>query len=313
VSVAGSGAPVLVTGASGFVGRHLCRALVAGGYDVLRVSRRPAPLDDGAGRWIHADLLDADAVDAVVRDAAPSCVYHLAGFASGATGLDAIRAALEQNVRVTGNVLLAVAGAAPGIRVVNMSSLEWVRGPSGGGTYGTPYGASKLINEIVAATMREFASLDVVGVRLGMAYGPDEPNERRLVPYVVGECLAGRAPRVSSPERRADFIHIDDVVDALVRIGTHPGVLPASLDLGTGRTSSVGDVVEAIRELTGATVAAHYGAVPARKNDADVADADATAAVLGWRAGIGLRDGLRATIDWHARRGAPTRPHARDA
>ena len=90
-------------------------------------------------------------------------------------------------------------------------------------------------------------------------------------------------------------------------------VLPASLDLGTGRTSSVGDVVEAIRELTGATVAAHYGAVPARKNDADVADADATAAVLGWRAGIGLRDGLRATIDWHARRGAPTRPHARDA
>jgi nucleoside-diphosphate-sugar epimerase len=298
--------PVLVTGASGFLGRHLARRLEAGGLQVVRAGRRQvlaeAPGESPGERWLQLDLADPDRFESVVRELRPSVVYHLAGFASGGTGLDAIERAFELNARATARLLLAIARAVPDARVVHTGTLD-ASAPDGVAplSFGTPYGASKLMSELAIRTMREFAALDVVSARVGNAYGPDEPNPQRFVPYAIGELAAGRSPRVSSGTRRADFVHVADVAEALARIGGHPGPLPSPLDVGTGTLSSIREVVETIARLLGATQPIAWGAAPERRGDQSPADAAALEAAIGWRPAIGLEDGLRDTVGWYLR------------
>ncbi len=101
-------------------------------------------------------------------------------------------------------------------------------------------------------------------------------------------------------EQQRDFVFVEDVVEGSLAAAAAPGVEGESLDLGTGQAYAVREVIERVWAMTGATGQIRAGALPYRPGEVMhlAADADRTARLTGWRAKIGLEEGLRRTVDW---------------
>lgn len=125
------GRPVLVTGASGFLGRHLVRRLQRVGAEVHGLTRPDAPARSGPVAWHRADLGDADAVRAVVREVRPAAIVHLASQVRGDRDGDLAVSMLEANTRPAVTVMTAVhlADPAPAAEVLGWRPYSAPRRP----------------------------------------------------------------------------------------------------------------------------------------------------------------------------------------
>jgi UDP-glucose 4-epimerase len=289
----------LVTGGRGFIGRHVVRRLVANGAEVHATSRSQPHAQPGV-RWWCADLTDAKATALVVRRVRPDVVVHLASRAEGGRSLALVGPMLDDNLVSAVNVMAAAADV-PGCRVVLAGSLEEHAGLEPGEGASSPYAASKIATTTYATLFRDLARLPVVVARLGMVYGPDDPNAARLVPHVVESLLGGVAPALSSGTRRLDWVYADDAVDALLAAAVEPRAVGRVLDIGTGEPVSIRVVVSLIADVLGTPVAPRWGRLRDRPGDRDlVADPGPACEYLGWRARTNLRTGLERTVAWHA-------------
>ncbi len=291
-----AGKRVLVTGAAGFIGGHLCEALRQSGAEVHALSRRPEAPHFLAGCAHHAtDLVDTTAVRGLLSRIRPVVTYHLAGFVSGRRGLDLVSPTLRDNV-VAGVGLLEMLCRERCGRVVLVGSSDE---PDVGEVAVSPYAASKAALHVYGGMFHASFHLPVVSVRVFMAYGPRQ-QESKLVPYVVTSLLRDKAARLTGSKRVCDFVFVADVVDGLMRAGERPGLEGQTIDLGSGVATAVADVAELIRELVGASAGRiveypeELETVPAK-----VADTEEAARLLGWRACRDLRQGLSETISWY--------------
>ncbi|MEX2447278.1 MAG: NAD-dependent epimerase/dehydratase family protein, partial [Solirubrobacterales bacterium] len=237
----------LVSGAHGFVGSHLARALLARG-DAVRVLDRPAPrqADVGGERRSGLDLLgirdevelaegdlrDAEAVDAAV--AGCDAVFHLAAQTIVGVARESPLETFETNVRGAWNVFEACREHSVD-RVVFASS-DKAYGASPELPYredfplraAYPYDASKAAADIIARSYAHAHRLPLAVTRFANVYGGGDLNFSRLIPETVVAALDGRAPAIrsdGSPER--DILHVDDAVAAYLAIA-------AALDSGEG-------------------------------------------------------------------------------
>ena len=282
----------LVTGASGFIGRHLARRLVEAGAETHAVSR--AARGDGAAPWCRVDLTDADAVERVVERIRPDVIYHLAGHVSGSRSLDAVIPSLQQNLVAAVHVL--VAAARTGSRVVLAGSMEEVM-PLDAQPPSSPYAAAKGAATSFGRMLAALHGLPVVNMRLFMVYGPGQADHTKLVPYVVTSFLRGEKPRLSSGSRPVDWIYVDDAVDALVAAGTTLDLAGETIDVGSGELVTIRSVVEQIAEVVGTDVEPEFGALPERPLETiRTADLERARTRLGWTPTTPLTDGLRATV-----------------
>jgi nucleoside-diphosphate-sugar epimerase len=308
---AGSG-PILVTGASGFIGRALVQRLVDDGRTVVCTARRPvagtaddvAADDvvrgaDGAVSWVVGDLADAEFVDRLVHEVRPRVVFHLASRVTGSRSLDVVPATLTDNLVASINVLRAVTDAGCERVVLTGSGDE----PRGDEAPCSPYAATKWAVGGYARMFHLLYGTPVVTARPFMVYGPDRPDSSRVIPYVTTTLLGGEAPLVTSGRRLCDWVHVDDVVDALLVVATDPACIGRVLDIGTGRLETVRHVVEVVRSLVGGDVEPVFGGMPDRPFESEaVADVAETEHVCGWTASIPLDDGLERTVAWYAGR-----------
>lgn len=293
----------LVTGASGFLGSHLCRRLLAEQAEVHAASRadRSGDPDDGR-RWWRCDPGDADAIGDLLARVKPDVVFHLAGAVGAAPDLDLVAPTFQSLLASTVNVLTA-ATAVGGCRVVLPASLEEPRA----GTADTlvplsPYAAAKLA---AGAYARMFAALygtPVVSLRIFMAYGPGQ-DPGKVIPQAILALLRGEAPRLSSGTRRLDWVYVDDAIDALVAAAARPGLDARTLDVGSGTAVSIRDVVERIVHLVDPAIRPAYGTRTDRPEASErIADVEPTTRALGWRATTALDDGLARTVEWYRSR-----------
>jgi nucleoside-diphosphate-sugar epimerase len=300
------GRRVLVTGARGFLGSHLCRRLLAGGAEVHAVSRtaRPSGGEDGL-RWWPCDPVDADAAHELVSRVKPGVVIHLAGMVTAAPDLGLVVPTFHSLLASTVHILTAAAQVG-GCRVVLSGSLEE---PTGGSADtlvpASPYAAAKLA---AGAYARMFAALygtSVVSLRPFMTYGPGQ-HPTKVVPSTILSLLEGRAPELSSGERPLDWIYVEDVVDAFLAAAVRPGLDGRTLDLGWGTAVRLREVVMRLVRLVDPSIAPRFGARADRPDQRPrVADVAATAAALGWRPRTPLDAGLAATVEWYRRGGRP--------
>ena len=296
----------LVTGASGFLGSHLCRRLLAEQAEVHATSRVDRAGDSTDGRrWWRCDAGDAAAIGELVARLKPDVVFHLAGAVTAAPDLDLVAPTFHGLLASTVNVLTA-ATAVGGCRVVLPASLEE---PSEGSADTlvprSPYAAAKLA---AGAYARMFAALyrtPVVTLRIFMAYGPGQ-HSAKVVPHAILALLRGEAPRLSSGMRRLDWVYVDDAIEALVAAAARSGLEGRTLDVGSGTAVSIRDVVARIVRLVDPSIQPQYGARPDRPEATErVADVAPTAAALGWRATTSLDDGLARTVQWYRSRLRP--------
>lgn len=239
---------VLITGASGFIGAHLCRALVQQGHRVVGISRRrPEAVPADAIRK-QVDLGNAKAVAALMRDEKPEVIYHLASHVAGSRDRTLVRPTFEANLAST--VYLMDAAAERGCRrFILTGSLEEPEQVQAAPS--SPYAAAKAAATAYARMFHALYDFPAVIARLFMVYGPDQKDQRKLVPYVINALLAGQSPRMSSGTRLVDWIYVADVVEGLMKLAAADGVEGATIDLGTGQLESVRFVVERIAEFMG--------------------------------------------------------------
>ena len=293
------GGRVLVSGASGFLGRRLCARLQRDGAEIHAVSRsRHGEGEDGL-RWWRLAMDDAEAVDRLVQDTKPEQIFHLSGLSNGAPGLDLVQSTFQSQLASTVNVLTAAARSGCR-RVILIGSLEEPTAAAEDGVPASPYGAAKWGAAMYARMFHRLYQTPVVIARVYMAYGPGQA-EGKIVPYTIRSLLQGQAPQLSSGRRCLDWIYVDDAVEGLVQAAAADGVDGTTLEFGSGIAVSIKDVVDEIVAIVEPRVRPVFGAVSDRPTEAvRVADTRKTAQVLGWHVRTALAEGLRRTVEWYA-------------
>lgn len=325
-----AGAHVLVTGAAGFVGVNLVRALAAHGVRVTALVRRPP--DDATlafvaehgdhVRWTQGDVTEREAMRQVVADGISHIVHAAAVTATPEEERAATARVFEVNAGGTLNLLEAAREV--GIErfvLVSSGGLYGAAPPAPALDEGTPLLAGNLYGIAKAAAerlVRRYAELHGFGAaigRLGTAYGPMErpSGSRHALSAVQRAILAfreaaadGRAVRARGANVARDFLHIDDAATAFVHLTTIPSLAHEVYNVGAPRAAPLSEALDALADATDGSWREAEGA-----EEADVAQgpANARAAMdtarleheFGWRMRHGLADGTRATLAWGER------------
>lgn len=291
---------VLVTGASGFIGRRLVDRLLREGAEVwagVRSQTGHERLRPGE-RSVYCDLRDGSAVEEAVRRSWPHLVYHLAAVGVTAPRVDPLEAV---QVNVAGTVRLLESLRRVGCQRVVLTGTCYEYGAREAMEGLDPfniYAASKVAAWAFARAYWRAFDLPVVVARLFQVYGPGQP-EHTLIPSAIRAALLGQDFPMTQGEQQRDFIYVDDVVDCLLVLGRRSGLEGESLDVGTGQACSVYEVVDRLWRMVGARSRVLAGALPYRPGEVMhlVADADRTARLAGWRAQVALEAGLRRTVE----------------
>lgn len=288
---------VLVTGATGFIGRHLVRCLADAGRDVTILVREaygmgerlPQPLATlrPQFRAVYADLRNARLTVRAVEEAAPEQIVHLA--AAGATDpFLPVNDALRHNLQGTINLVRAAFEKTSTARQLIVARTPGERSAM------NVYAASKAAAWNFCQMYARTEGWPVQGAMIFQAYGPGQP-ERALIPAAFAAALSGDDFPMTSGEQERDWIYVQDVAEgvaAMTDCRLRPGT---TVELGTGQATSVADVVRQIYALAGRGGRPRPGALPDRPGEApvQVADVGSTASLIGWRASQPLSRGLQ--------------------
>jgi nucleoside-diphosphate-sugar epimerase len=296
---------VLVTGATGFIGRHAPALLAERGYEVHVV----VPTEEEAAvakpaRPHVADLLEPGAPAEVVRTIEPSHLLHMAWYVepgqvwSSLANVQWVEASLA---------LLRAFGAAGGKRAAFAGTLtEYGHPPDGVAREDTPLRPTNLYGECKAALGRlalaTSAELGVstVWARIFFAYGPFE-RPRRLVSSVTRSLLLGEPAPTSHGRQVRDYLYTPDICSALVHL--LDGELEGPVNVGSGEPVSLRDVVGRLAELVGRPELVEFGAIEPGPNEPAVLVADVSRLrdEGGWTPAHSLDQGLELTVEWWRR------------
>lgn len=280
---------MFVTGATGFLGRHAVARLVAAGARVIGTARRPRADRDGV-RWAVVDLNDADELCAAVDETRPDVVLHFGGYVSAA--IDPAVVVPTFTTLLTSSVALLT--AADQGRMGRLVLIGSVDEPRNGRAPISPYGAAKAAVRSYAQLYANAFATPVVIVRPADVYGPGQARSK-LLPHVADAVLRGQRPQLSSCQRRADWVYVDDVVEGLLA-AARDAPAGAEIDLGSGVLRPDRDVVQGLIAALGSSIEPAWGALPDRAVEQDrMADVDEAGRLLGWSARTTLADGLRRT------------------
>ena len=292
---------VLVTGASGFVGRRVLEPLRARGFEVHAVGRRVPAGAGGEVVWHAADLLDAATRRAVVAEVGASHLLHLAWYAEPG----AFWAARENAPWVAATVALvdefATAGGTRATLAGTCAEYDWSApqplredAPIAAETY---YGTCKDATRRVVEGLAAIAGLSLSWGRIFFLYGPRE-DERRLVASVARALVAGERAPTSSGTQRRDFLHVDDVAGAFAAL--LDSEVCGAVNIASGLAVEVRGIVESLARAAGRPDLLDVGALASRPGDPAelVADVTRLRDEVGFAPVIGLDEGLAATIAW---------------
>lgn len=303
MSSALAGRRVFVTGATGFLGTHLTRALLHAGAEVHALVRRPAASKERMHQHV-GDITDPRALRAAFSAADPAVVFHLAAYGTTPVQSDA---ALMREVNVGGTEQLWAAADRSSCRIVQTGTSAEYAAKAGALVEDDPCRpASDYASTVHDAVMfsRERACRSGRELVILRPFGPYGPNDRpeRLVPHVIDALLNDRPVKVTPGEQRRDYSHVDDHVTALLTAATIPLVETARVyNIGSGGPIRVRTLVEEIASAVGghSIERVMFGAVPYRPDDLTDRFGDISAAGrdLGYVPSVSLADGLRRTVE----------------
>jgi UDP-glucose 4-epimerase len=307
-------APVLVTGAGGFIGSHLCDRLLAEGRRVVGVddlsSGRIANLAEARSygkqfTFYNVDIR-AEGLGKIFERHQPDVVMHLAAQAGVRPSLeDPIK---DANINVMGTLNLLECAVAAGTRKLVFAS-------SGGTIYGeprrlpvreaavgashplSPYGISKKVTEDYLRFYERYRGLDFTALALANVYGPrqDPFGEAGVIAIFAGKMLAGETPSIfGDGNQTRDYVFVDDAVHAFALAADRgSGRL---INIGTGLETSVNGLCRMLGEITGFVGEPTYGPLPPGELRRISLDPALAGQELGWKPWTHLEDGLRETV-----------------
>ena len=294
---------VLLTGASGFVGRHCLPALLVRGYQVHAVASQnqvppPAPSEV---RWHIADLLDKAQTSALLAEVRPTHLLHCAWYAVPGKYWTA-----TENFRwvEAGQHLLRAFADEGGRRVVGVGSCaeyDWTDGHCSELATRlqpvTTYGACKHAFQILLTAFSRQAEISSAWGRLFFLFGPHEPAER-LVASVVQSILREQSALCTHGRQIRDFLCVEDAADALVAL--LDSNVEGPVNIASGQPVSVADVIQEIANQLERPNLVQLGARPAPETEPPLLSADIARLrdEVEWSPRYDLATGIAETIDW---------------
>jgi nucleoside-diphosphate-sugar epimerase len=274
-----SGARVLLTGGTGFIGSRVAARLDAGGAKVSLLVRASSRGERLGALWerlprLTADLEDAASLAAAVRAADPEFVLHLAKPRDGAD--------FAREARLTTALAAALAGA-PRLK-------RWVRT-----AHAAPAGLGRGADAELARALAARRGLSVTTLELYLVYGPGQ-GERDFPRALVEDALAGRPLR--APAEAKDLVFVDDVADAYGRAAEAPGAAGAWLPVGGGRLVSGLEAARAAARAAGRDPAEVRPPSEPPRDGGHPADLGPVRAALGWAPRTSLDEGLAELVQW---------------
>lgn len=294
---------VLLTGATGLIGRHSLPPLLAHHYEIHAVSSRPQSVNDSTVHWHQADLLNSDELVPLLAFVRPTHLLHLAWYAEpgkywmSEKNLDWVCASLA---------LLTEFARQGGQRVVmagTCAEYDWRFGycseevtplaPT------TLYGSSKHALQILFTAFAHQAGLSAAWGRIFFLYGPYE-HPSRLVASVARSLLKGEPALTTPGEQMRDYLHVQDVAEAFVAL--LESAVTGPVNIASGRAVAVSDINLTLAQLCQRPDLLRLGALPTRPDDPPllIANARRLHDEVGWQPIYTLEQGLAHTVRWWA-------------
>jgi UDP-glucose 4-epimerase len=305
---------ILVTGGAGFIGSHVVEAFLAEGHEVAVVDNlstgRREHVDPRAA--FHACDILSPAFQEVVQSFRPEAVAHLA--AQSSVKLSTADPVGDLNANGAATLVAALAAARNGAR-------RFIYSSTGGMLYGEPealpvredhplratsaYGVSKRVGELYVDWVARSHGLEAVVLRYANVYGPrQDPNgEAGVVAIFTGRMLAGEPCTIDGDgEQQKDYVYVCDIARANVLALTKGG--GESLNIGTGRGTSVNRIFGELQRATGDSTPPRHG--PPREGDVRRVWLESSRArdVLGWEPQVSFEEGIARTVAWFRARHA---------
>jgi UDP-glucose 4-epimerase len=289
---------ILVTGASGFIGRNTCHMLKEEGHEVVGVDVRPSTLPI---QHYQQDITDGEAIRRIFEQERPEAVLHLAAQISVPDSVDDPMFDMEQNIR--GSLAVFEAARRTGTKRVVFSSSAAVYGDApippiredASLEPTSPYGLSKLaVEQYLSLFYSKYFSYGIL--RYGNAYGPNQQVEHGgvLTKFIHGIKTKNEVTIFGDGRQKRDFIHIDDLGRAnILALMSRENFI---VNVGCSVPTTVLELVRIMEELLGRTIDVQY--LPPRQGDIEESYFDVTKArqVLNWQPTITIRDGIRSLL-----------------
>jgi NAD dependent epimerase/dehydratase len=314
VALSWTGKRVLVTGAGGFIGSHLAEKLVAEGAKVRALVHYNALgtwgwLDESPARHelevIAGDVCDRDSTRQAMQGV--DIVFHLAALVAIPYSYRAPASYVHTNVEGTLNVLQMTLEL--GVeRVVHTSTSE---------VYGTaryvpideahplqgqsPYSASKIGADKLAEAFHLSFDLPIVTVRPFNAFGPRQ-SARAVIPTIITQCLTRDVVHLGSLHPTRDLNYVTNTVNGFLLAASTPAAVGKTINLGSGREISVGELAQLIAHLVGRSITIESEQQRVRPDASEVervvADSSLAWTLLQWKPEVDLEAGLVRTVEW---------------
>lgn len=312
---------VLVTGAAGFIGSHLCENLLhtgarVTGFDNFDLYYPRAEKERNIASFrshpnfqlMEADIRDSQAVKNAIAVSIPDMIVHLAARAGVRPSLSDPELYADVNVRGTAVVLEAAHIA--GIRNVVFASSSSVYGNHAGGPFRendntdhplSPYGATKKAGEVLCHTYHHVYGMSVCCLRFFTVYGPRQRPDLAIRKFVEFALDNRAIPIYGDGSTRRDYTHIRDILTGIfgaIRWGMNEQPRYGIFNLGSSHPVILSDLVDKIERLLDRPVQRKYLAIQPGDMPATYADTQLAETELGFRHDVPFDDGLREFVDW---------------
>jgi len=301
--------PILVLGASGFVGANLLKAILRHRDDAYgTVFHTPAwrLSDVPLKNVLQADLLVDANLDHLLKTLGPKTVFNCVAYGaySFETQSDWI---YQTNFNLTAKILARLSGGDLGCYVHAGSSSEYGDKASGPTEDELPepnsdYAVSKAASANLIRYYGKKKLLPCANLRLYSIYGPLEDSSR-FIPALVREGIAGKYPSLVNPEISRDFVYVDDACEAFIdtALNLKPADYGESFNIGSGQKTTIRDAASAAAELFKLKGQPAFESLPGRAWDVSnwFANPQKAKARLGWEAKVSFAQGLKKTADWY--------------
>ena len=298
---------ILITGANGFVGRHLCAVLLQKGAKVTEIVRLAEQSLNRRNTKIELDLADRNMVSETFSALQPDYVIHLAAEKNRVHTSAEFRDSYDRNVLISLNVIEGCLLLPKFRRLIFLGSCDeygQVAGPFDEMQREMPvnaYGLSKLAVTRILSSLYESRRFASVVLRPTVIYGPDQGDEMFLS-ALIQSLVAQRDFAMTYGEQCRDFIYIDDVVDAIAKtilVGEH--LNGSVINIGAGISCQIKAIATLVADLIHPNAYSHlkFGSISYRPNEAmnyavNIMRANS---LLGWQPATKLAWGLRQTIN----------------
>lgn len=297
---------VLVTGGAGFVGARVVHQLLEQNCDVALLLRETSNTHRlnrvlKSCTVLHGDLSQIAPLRDPLKNFAPEGVIHLAW--DGVKGAERNHPVQLSNVSTSIDLfrLTSDIGCVSFVGLGSQAEYGQLSGridESAPTRPTTTYGAAKLATGLILERAAAAAGRPFAWLRLFSSYGPDD-DPSWLIPYMIRTLLDGERPKLTKAEQIWDYIHVDDVAEAIV--ATLQTEVSGIFNLGSGGAHPLRKIAERLRDEIDPSLPLGFGEIEYRPDQVMHLESDISALsfATGWTPRVSLERGLADTIEWH--------------